>query len=513
MSILNHRLLRMAQRMVRAAHPFILAIAVAASLMALISGYYFALPSSQWSLFLGGVLVAALLAEATRMSRSEWVAIRRTAQLSLLKSKLEQETQLRQQTEVQLTEAKNRLHLLDEVLPIMIVFVDAEGICRYHNHAFLDWLHLRAVQVNGKPLQDVLGAKAYQEITNAKRKSLDGHIVHYERTQIMPDGSVYKLAVQHLPQFGADGKVLGFYMLLTDITEPDDIHTPTQAQQFISTLPPGASVQNLFIDSFSAQVIGEKDAAARIMAAIEKGEFCLFSQFIRPLSAQTDHLEYHEILIRLMEEEENMMPPGAFFPLAEQYGLMPHLDRWVVRHVVQWVAQHAATQERTVLFFINIADATLADPTFPAFLQGVLLEYAVAGTHLCFEVPDTEVAVHNQAVIEFVRRVRQCQCRVALSGFGRIQVSFDALSDIQIDFLKIDGSIVLEMLRDPVATAKVTAIDRVAKELNIKTIAEFVEHAEIVDKLTELGVDFAQGFGIAHPQPLALLFAPPKNEA
>ncbi len=478
--------------------PFISGVAALLVMIALVANIYFGQFNNQWLLFLAGILVAALLAEATRLSRAEWIAMRRTTQLSTLKNKLDQEIHLREQLESQLATYKPRVHLIDEVLPIMIALVDIEGICRYHNHAFLDFLHLRAVQVNGKHLREILGQKIYQEIATANRKSLDGHIVQYERTQTMPDGAVYKLAVQHLPQFSNEGKVTGFYMLMSDITEPSDIRNPAKPIQYLATIPPGASVQNLFIDSFSEQVIGEKDAANRIMTAIEKGEFRLFSQQIRPLgNAQVAH---YEILIRLIEEEESMMPPGAFFPLAERYGLMPHLDRWVVRHVIRWIAQHP--QPKGTIFFLNVADSTIADVGFPEFLQCALLEYNLPGYMICFEVPDAELAIHRDQVVEFARRIHQYDCNIALSGFGRLKVLFEQIDGFYVEFLKIDGSIVLEILRDPIALAKARAIQHVAQEIGVKTIAEFVERAEIISQLTELRIDFAQGFGIAQPAPL-----------
>lgn len=492
----SHEFLRTARQVARVTRPFTLIWVALIALIAFAFSLYFA--STQWRFFFAGILIAVLLLEVTRLSRAKLTAMRRTEQL--LKSKLEYEILAHKLSKEQLAESQARLRLIDEVLPIMVVLVDIEGLCRYHNRAFLEWLHLRPSQVTGRHLREVFGAKVYHEIAAANRKSLEGHVVQYEHTQTMPDGALYKLAVQHLPQFSADGKVTGFYMLLTDITKPADVRTAAKAVQFVSTIPPSASVQNLFIDSFSEQMIGEKEAANRIMHAIEKGEFRLFCQQIRPLSPHPDHVAHHEILIRLVEEEESLMPPGAFFPLAEKYGLMPHLDRWVVRHLVAWLAEHP--QEAGAMFFINIADATIADVGFPEFLQCLLLEHGVSGSRLCFEIPDAELSVHATQVADFVHRIRQSDCQIALSGFGRVRVLFDQINGFHIEFLKIDGSIVLEILRDPVALAKASAIHRVAKEIGVQTIAEFVEHEDIISKLAELGIDFAQGFGISQPCPL-----------
>jgi len=482
--------------------PYISALAVIATATALVFTIYFTELGPQWITFLTGILVAAMLAEATRRSHAEWVVTRRTAQLSSIKTKLERETQLRKTAEEVIGASKSRLHLIDEVLPTMVAFVDREGRCRYHNRAFLDWLRLQPEQINGRHMRDVLGDKIYQETATAVRQSLDGHAVHYERTQKMPDGAVYRLSVEHLPQFGENGKVTGFYMLINDITQPGDVRMQIR--------PESSADQDMFVDSYSEQITGRQDAGM-IRMAIENGEFSLFCQMIIPLAVNSGGDGHYEILVRLNEEEGSMLPPGTFFPLAEKYGLMPHLDRWVVRHVAEWVALQKSQegqypqggQPESPMYFINVSGATIADPGFPEFLQLTLLEYGVPGTALCFEISDSELASRTADVAEFAQQVRQRGCRVALSGFGRDRVLFNLIRGFQVEFLKIDGSVILGILHDPLKLAKVTAINRVAKKIGVKTIAEMVESEETVARLREIGIDFVQGFGISRPRPLA----------
>ena len=473
--------------------PFLSALAVVATASALIFAIYFTELGPQWITFLTGVLVAAILAEATRRSHAEWVVTRRTAQLAAAKTRLERETQLRKTAEKAVADGKPRLHLIDEVLPTMVAFVDKEGRLQYCNRAFIDWLRLRPEQIEGRHMREVLGAKIYQETSTAVRQSLDGHAVHYERTQKMPDGALYRLAVEHLPQYQENGKVIGFYMLMNDITEPDDVRGPSGS----------VSDQRMFVDSYAEQIAGQHDANI-IRMAIEKGEFSLYCQLITPLNANSDGNKHYEILVRLMEEEEGMIPPGMFFPLAEKYGLMTHLDRWVVQHVADWVAHRNLQegQKENSTFFINVSEATIADAGFPEFLQLTLLEYGVPATALCFEVNDSALAARTADVAEFARQVRQCGCHVALSGFGRDKVMFDLIRGFQVEFIKIDGSVVLDILRDPAKLAKVTAINRVAKIIGVKTIAELVENDETIASLKGIGIDFAQGFGISRPRPL-----------
>ncbi|OGS97743.1 MAG: hypothetical protein A2Y51_06790 [Gallionellales bacterium RIFCSPLOWO2_02_60_31] len=155
------------------------------------------------------------------------------------------------------------------------------------------------------------------------------------------------------------------------------------------------------------------------------------------------------------------------------------------------------------MFFINMSAATIGDPGFPEFLQLTLLEHGVPGAALCFEIPNSELASRTSVVAEFARRVRQCGCRVALSGFGRDRILFDLIRGFQVEFLKIDGGLIFNMHRDPADLAKITTINRVAKNIGVKTVAELVESEESIAKLREIGIDFAQGFGISRPRPLA----------
>jgi PAS domain S-box-containing protein len=479
------------RKLFHAVRPLTSAAAAIVAAAFLVSAIYFTELGPQWITFLTGILVAAVLAEATRRSRAEWVVTRRTAQLSAIKIKLERESQLRKLAEQALATGKPRLHLIDEILPTMVAFIDRENCCQYHNRAFLDWLRLRPEQVNGRHMRDILGAGVYQETAAAVRQSLEGHGQHYERTQKMPYGAVYRLSIEHHPHFADDGKVTGFYLLINDITSPHDAHIDEPSVD-----------QNMFVDTYSEQIAGHHDASM-IKMAIEKGEFSLYCQQISPLTINSGEAAHYEILVRLIEEEEGMMPPGMFFPLAEKYGLMPHLDRWVVQHVTKWIAGQKLAAQNNSIYFINVSAATISDSSFPEFLRLTLLEYDVPGGKLCFEISDSELSLKTEDVAEFARQVRQDGCRVALSGFGRDRVLFDLIRGFQVEFLKLDGGVILDLLRDPAKLAKVTAISQVAKKIGVHTIAEMVENEETITSLRKIGIDFAQGFGISKPRPLA----------
>lgn len=487
----------------RSVRAYIVAVAVVSVAAALVGTIYFTEGSLHWIAFLTGVLIASVLAEAARASRSEWVLMRRTAQLSAIREKLEAEVSQRRILDAKLAESFARLRLIDETLPTMVVLVDPDGYCRYHNRAFREWLNTKVELIDGRHLRDLFGSKAYAGFATAVRQSLDGQPAHYEHVQEMQNGAVYRLAVEHVPQLDSAGHVSGFYWLAEDVTRRGDLPLPgkAEAEKHQPSVASDSSDQEMFLSTFSEQVSGRQDAGKRFIAAIQGGEFRLYCQLISPMPVDSGQTVHYEILIRLMEEEGGMMPPGAFFPLAEQNGLMPYLDRWVVGHVLQWAATNPS-RDRNSIYFINVAAATIGDPEFPEFLQNTLAEQQMPGSILCFEVSSQELAIRNSSVAEFIRRVRLCGCRVSLSGFGRDMVSFDQIRGFRVEFLKIDGGTILNMLVNPVDLAKVVSIDRVAKKIGVKTVAELVESDEIIAKLAEIGVDFAQGFGISRPRRL-----------
>lgn len=487
----------------RGVRAYIVAVAIICMVAALVATIYFTESNLIWTAFLTGILVASVLAEAARASRSEWLLMRRTAQLSAMKDKWELEVSLRESLDAKIAESQARLRLIDETLPTMVVLVDTKGYCRYHNHAFREWLSLRAEQIDGRHLRDIFGSKAYAEIATAVRQSLDGQNVHYEHLQEMHGGAVYSLAVKHVPQVDSAGCVTGFYFLAEDITKRSDLSGSDKFEPRLhstSGLKESAD-QEVFIDKFTEQISGRRDAGKQFVAAIQNGDFCLYCQLISPLPIDSGRTAHYEILIRLTEEEGGLTPPGAFFQLVEKNGLMPYLDRWVVEHVLKWAAINPV-RDRNSIFFINVAAATMGDPEFPGFLQAMLDDCQMPGSVLCFEVSELDLIARSSSVVDFICKVRQCGCQVALSGFGRDKVSFDQIRGFQVEFLKIDGVTICNMLNSKVDLAKVISIDHVAKKIGVKTVAELVESEEVLVKLVEIGVDFAQGFGISHPRRL-----------
>ena len=260
-----------------------------------------------------------------------------------------------------------------------------------------------------------------------------------------------------------------------------------------------ADPQLLYLESLARQITNWSDPHERMVLALRNDEFLLYRQNIIPLVARNGARPFLEILVRLKEEETNLTPPGAFIPVMEYYGLMPALDRWIVEHVIAWSASRLPQAQ--TLCSINLAKSTLADVGFPSFVRERLAAHKVAPQLLCFEVCESDALTDDG--VRFLVRTKAMGCQSAIGSFGRGSVSFDSLHSATTNFIKIDGGIVREIVRDPIAAAKTQAIARVCEEKGILTVAEFVETPDTLNALRGIGVNYVQGFGISKPGPLS----------
>lgn len=492
------------RRVFRAAKPYLVAVAVIVLLTLLVAAILLTQLDTQWLLFLTGVLTASILALASRATQAEWSSLRNKAKLSALQDKYKQDVRLRERMEATLAKTVPQLKFVDELLPTMLACVDVENRVQYHNQAFRNLVGLKGEQIDGSSLKTILGGKMFGDIEPVLKSVLAGSVVTQQKTRSMRSGALYKLHEVYVPYSARSGGRAGFFILYSDITERSDLPKAAAGGGPVAAAAQSKE-QDLYVDSYSQEVAGSMDAARQMVAAIERNDFRLLCQRIQPLATDRPGATHYEVLIRLVDEDENTSTPGAFFPLVEKYGLMPKLDRWVVEQAVNWAsfrAQTARAAERSMLF-INLASATLGDADFADFVERVLKEHRLDAGALCFEVSATDAAARRDQLADLASRLRKAGCRVALSGFGRDEVSFALLKDIKVDFLKIDGSIILRIHRDPLQMAKLTALSRVAKTIGIKTVAELVEDQATVAALRNLGIDYAQGFGISVPGPLS----------
>ncbi|HEY9640169.1 MAG TPA: EAL domain-containing protein [Coleofasciculaceae cyanobacterium] len=253
----------------------------------------------------------------------------------------------------------------------------------------------------------------------------------------------------------------------------------------------------------------EMQWANRITRALEEDRFQLYYQSIVSISASADPGEYYEVLVRMLDEEGNIILPQVFMPAAERYDLMHRIDRWVIstlfstqsRHYQQ-VWEHCQKASGKYLYSINLSGASINDDRFINFLFEQFATHHIPPQLICFEITETVAITNLSKAIHFIQLFRQLGCRFALDDFGSGMSSFGYLKNLPVNYLKIDGAFVKDILKDPVHLAMAEAINRVGQVMGLQTIAEFVESDVVLERLRSMGVNYAQGDGIARPRPL-----------
>lgn len=257
-----------------------------------------------------------------------------------------------------------------------------------------------------------------------------------------------------------------------------------------------------FLEAMDHQLAGWDAPAARLREALEYDHFRLYGQPIVAL-APPGGAALAEVLVRLREEEARMLPPGDFLPAFEHYRMMAELDRWVLRNALRQLEQGGPLRRLCV----NLSGQTLEEPAFVPFVAMQLRLAGLGPEALVFEIDENDAIDRRAAAARFALEIKRLGCSVLLDGFARRSVSFEALKALLVDFVKVDGSIVRNLLKSPTALAKMKAIVRVGQVTGVGVIAECVEDEAVRAQLAALEVGYAQGFGIGAPQPLERLFA------
>ena len=241
----------------------------------------------------------------------------------------------------------------------------------------------------------------------------------------------------------------------------------------------------------------EEKWAAKIPQMIVNEEFCLYGQRIVPLQ-NIDSKGHVEILIRGISKEGKIIPPGLFLPAAERFGLMPNIDRWVIETLL------SSKLDEDMDFSINISGHTLADKEYlPKLVK--LLSKSGKAHQIIFEITESVAMTSIDTAQHYIRVLKAIGCRFSLDDFGSGFSSFAYLRDLYVDYLKIDGSLIKVLTRSKSDKTLVQAIINMAASLELKTVAEYVETQELADILNEMNVDYAQGYGLHKPEPLANL--------
>ena len=256
-----------------------------------------------------------------------------------------------------------------------------------------------------------------------------------------------------------------------------------------------------------AQQRGERHWIAKINQALEDNLFRLYSQRIVPVMSHSGK-ESYEILLRLVNEKGELVRPMAFIPAAERYNLMPTIDRWVISTFFdsyqRYYQAHLTEGEsrRKHLYTINLSGASVNNERFVDFLQSQLTRYLIEPQTICFEITETAAIANLSQAAQLIESLKELGCCFALDDFGTGMSSLAYLKNLPVDYLKIDGSFIRNLLADPISCLMVESFNRISHAMGIQTIAEFVENEATLSKLRELGVDYAQGYAIARPSPL-----------
>ncbi len=492
----------------------------------------------QWITFLAGILFASVLSLVSATWKSRWRMERRTAESIRFRERLSAETEQHHRTREQLERElalhqQDRTRLLKETethrlaakdklaaegmlamlalhLQEIAVLIDHDRRCRFHTRGFAAWTGVPTERIDGLAFEEALPARDAEALRPRLLDALDGRAGRAELPPAGPDGTQEPVVVDFLPQRDAAGAVNGTLVLVKrahalGTAPPQDTEQPAPAEAedaATKLIIPDESGNTVYLKSLTEELTGWGNPRERIRQAIQNDGFALYAQDIVALRADAALRSMQELLIRMHDEEQNLVPPGTFLPIAERFGMMADIDRFVVRKAVAALAAAGPSPDAasSPVLCINLARASILDRSFPEFVARALEQSGISGQSLCFEIADADAIACLPDASRLAYALKPLGCRFILDGFGRAGIGFDHIKALPLDFLKIDGSIVLQILRVPEALAKVRAVQRVCKVIGIRTIAEMVESNDSIEKLRAVEVDYAQGFGIAPPR-------------
>jgi diguanylate cyclase (GGDEF)-like protein/PAS domain S-box-containing protein len=246
----------------------------------------------------------------------------------------------------------------------------------------------------------------------------------------------------------------------------------------------------------------ETQWAARISAALDDGRFELYRMPIMALKHKEEG-EHYEILVRMRDEQGKIVSPDHFIAAAERYNITPAIDRWVIENTFRWLVSEADERERLLMCAINLSAQSLGDDKFLPFIIEQFQKSGLDASKICFEITETSAVASFSQANRFIRSLKELGCKFSLDDFGTGMSSFNYLKQFPVDYLKIDGSFVRGILNDPIDREMVRSINEIGRLTGKQVIAEFAENPEIIETLRQLGVDYAQGYGIAQPSRLS----------
>lgn len=250
---------------------------------------------------------------------------------------------------------------------------------------------------------------------------------------------------------------------------------------------------------------GEMQWVSRLTRALDQDQFALYYQPIVPCADRTSRGNFIELLLRMIDDDGTVIAPRIFLPAAEKYNISPAIDRWVIEHAMQWLAENSGPDRLPVRVSINLSTQSIGNQEMLRFIIRNMDETGIEPDSIIFEVNETATITNIAAATSFMLTLRGCGFRFALDDFGSGIASFNYLKKLPVDYLKIDGHFVRDILSDPVDYAMVRSINELGQLLDKRTIAAFVETMEVANELRSIGIDFMQGHAFGKPEPLANL--------
>ncbi len=246
---------------------------------------------------------------------------------------------------------------------------------------------------------------------------------------------------------------------------------------------------------------GQMHWTARITKALEDNRFALYQQPIVGVSNKDrNHLE---VLLRMIDEDGNIIPPGAFMPAAERYGLMPEIDRWVIYEVFKYIGRNDPADPikgTDRIFAINLSGDSINDPKLLDYILEQKTNFDISLTNVCFEITETVAISNLSKATLFINELKNYGCQFSLDDFGSGLSSFAYLKNLPVNYLKIDGSFVKDVSKDKIDRTMVESIQQIGEVMNLRTIAEHVEDQSTLSVLEEIGVDYVQGYHLGRPE-------------
>jgi len=255
----------------------------------------------------------------------------------------------------------------------------------------------------------------------------------------------------------------------------------------------------------------EAEQAERIRQIIQRKQLVLYAQPIVPNVNPGARTHKYEVLIRLCDDNGLIVPPDLWLPIAMRTGMMQSLDMAVMEQTFEWFASHPTALEALSQCAINLSGPTVASPVIAQRIAEGLTLYKLPAHKFTFEITESQAIANPAQATDTIRAIRSCGCRVAIDDFGTGVATFDYLKRFDVDYIKIDGAFIKSLLHDPVDRVIVESIVKVAHQMNVHTVAEFVSSMALYEAVKALGVDESQGYAFGEPKPLHAWFNLPHD--